>query len=90
MVVADIGAVCFGLVVGWITYRTLRRGPDQTALSDIATIVAAVGGGAVTALFNAASLFGYYAIGLAVGFFGYFGASLRIGGSQEVSKWMGD
>jgi len=71
MSIAESGAVCFGLVVGWVVYRTLRRQADQTQLGDIATVIAAVGGGAVTGLFDSATLFGWYAIGLAVGFFLY-------------------
>ena len=68
---AEIGAGCFGLVIGWIVYRTLRRGPTMSSLSDIATVIGAVGGGAVLAIFKTADLFAAYAIGLAVGFFLY-------------------
>jgi hypothetical protein len=68
---AEIGAGCFGLVIGWIVYRTLRRGPTTSSLSDIATVIGAVGGGAVLAIFKTADLFAAYSIGLAVGFFLY-------------------
>jgi hypothetical protein len=68
---AGIGAVCFGLVVGWMTYRTLVRRTDNVALSHIATVIGAIGGAAVVALFNDKQQFGLYSIGLAVGFFGY-------------------
>lgn len=71
MLVQSIGAVAFGVVVGWVTYRTLRRRSSAVELSDIATVIGAVGGAAVTALFQNGDLFGWYAIGLAVGFFGY-------------------
>lgn len=65
------GALCFGLVVGWITYRTLRR-TKTTGLSDISTVVGAVGGAAVLSLFPAESnAFGAYSVGLAIGFFAY-------------------
>ena len=65
------GALCFGLVVGWITYRTLRR-TKTTGLSDIATVVGAVGGAAVLSLFPAeTNAFGAYSVGLAIGFFAY-------------------
>jgi len=69
--VGAIGALCFGLVIGWITYRTLRRRADSVALSDIATVIGAVGGAAVTGLFKDEVLFGAYCIGLAIGFFLY-------------------
>jgi len=90
------GAFCFGLVVGWITYRTLRR-TKTTGLSDISTVVGAVGGAAVLSLFPAETdAFGAYSIGLAVGFFAY----LIVAGIVEVkaatnpalkptSKWLG-
>jgi uncharacterized membrane protein YeaQ/YmgE (transglycosylase-associated protein family) len=86
MIVSDIGAVCFGLVIGWITYRTLRRREGPVALSDIATVLGAVGGGAVAAIFDNPKIFGYYAIGLAAGFFGY----LIIGSLFADHGWMGD
>ena len=66
--VMSIGAFCFGVVIGYITYRTLVR-KDDTSISDIAAVVAAVGGAAVTQLFDPASgdIFGWYAIGLLAG-----------------------
>jgi hypothetical protein len=71
MGVPEYGAICFGIVVGWVTYRTLRRSGETVALSNIATVIAAVGGGAVTGLFNSPELFGYYSMGLTGGFFAY-------------------
>src|SRR5262249_54992655 len=65
------GAFCFGAVVGWVTYFTMRYSQAH-ALSDIAVVIGAVGGAAVLALFPAQSeLFAAYGIGLAVGFFAY-------------------
>jgi len=90
MDVIAIGAVCFGLVIGWVTYRTLRRREGAAALSDIATAIGAVGGAAVTALFNSAALFGLYSIGLAVGFFAYFVIGLFVYGKDQAGAWMGD
>jgi ABC-type Co2+ transport system permease subunit len=71
MTVEVLGAICLGVVIGWITYRTLRRQGETVAVSDIASVVGAVGGAAVTALFATKELFGWYSIGLAVGFFLY-------------------
>lgn len=84
----ELGAALFGLVVGWVTYRTLRRNAASVGLSDIATVVGAVGGAAVTALFDEA-LFAWYSIGLAVGFFGYLFVALRLEGPKKTSAWMG-
>jgi len=67
----SIGAFCFGVVIGWVTYRTLRRSNETVALSNIATVIGAVGGAAVTALFREAGPFAWYCIGLAIGFFAY-------------------
>ena len=64
-----IGAICFGVVIGWITYRTLHLRKDDVGLSDIATVIGAVGGAAVTGLFKSENLFAAYCIGLAAGFF---------------------
>ena len=87
MTVNDLGPLCFGLVVGWITYRTLRRREGNPAISDIATVIGAVGGGTVVVLFKDATLFAWYSIGLAVGFFLYFIIMLFIEGKQ-ASDWM--
>jgi uncharacterized membrane protein YeaQ/YmgE (transglycosylase-associated protein family) len=71
MDITSVGAILFGVVVGWITYRTLRRAKEGAALSDIAAVIGAVGGAAITGLFDSETLFAWYAIGLFVGFFGY-------------------
>jgi len=67
-------AFCFGLVVGYITYRTLARTTAKASIADLATVIAAIGGGTVTMLFGGAdgNMFGLYAIGLAVGLLLYF------------------
>jgi uncharacterized membrane protein YeaQ/YmgE (transglycosylase-associated protein family) len=91
-----IGAACFGVVIGWITYRTLRRS-TTTGLSDIATIIGAVGGAAVLSLFPSESdKFAAYCIGLAIGFFAYMIVSGIIDvkaannpGLKSVSEWLG-
>ena len=68
-----IGAGAFGAVVGWYVYYINRWRKDDVQLSDIVTLVGAIGGAAVLALFPAKSdLFGAYGIGLAAGFFLYF------------------
>jgi hypothetical protein len=86
MFVDAAGAFCFGLVIGWVTYRTLRRTGETVPVSSIASVVGAVGGAAVTGLFHG-HLFGWYCIGLAIGFFGYLGlAATRL---KDV-PWLGD
>ena len=85
MDVQIIGALCFGVVIGWVTYRTLRRQGETVAVSNIAAVIGAVGGGAVTGLFTA-DLFAWYAIGLAGGFFLY----LILGHTVfKDSPWLG-
>jgi uncharacterized membrane protein YeaQ/YmgE (transglycosylase-associated protein family) len=91
-----IGALCFGLVVGWVTYRTLRRS-QTNGLSDIATIIGAVGGAAVTSLFPAGGeMFASYCLGLAIGFFAYLIAagiitvkSAENPALKPVNEWLG-
>jgi uncharacterized membrane protein YeaQ/YmgE (transglycosylase-associated protein family) len=82
------GAIIFGLVIGWITYRTLRRREGAVGLSDIATVIGAVGGAAVIDLFGTPDTFGWYAVGLGIGFFGYLGLALLLEG-KKVTAWMG-
>jgi uncharacterized membrane protein YeaQ/YmgE (transglycosylase-associated protein family) len=87
---SDIGAVLFGVVVGWITYRTLVRRTDPVSLSDIATVIGAVGGGAVVSLFDNEHLFGLYSIGLAAGFFGYLLVFFVLNGRKRTGDVMGE
>jgi uncharacterized membrane protein YeaQ/YmgE (transglycosylase-associated protein family) len=82
-----IGALCFGLIIGWVTYRTLRRQGETVALSNIASVIAAIGGGAITALFKSPDLFGWYSIGLFVGFFGYLALANTL---FKNTPWLGD
>ena len=89
MIAAGIGAVCFGLVVGWVTYRTLAHRADGVSLSDIATVIGAVGGAAVVTIFNDKGLFGFYSIGLAVGFYGYLVVYIVLNGRAKAGTIMG-
>jgi hypothetical protein len=92
----ETGALAFGVVIGWVTYRTLRRS-TPTGLSDIATVIGAVGGAAVTGLFPAAdSSFGAYGIGLGIGFLFYLITALLINGlaakgsrAAVANEWLG-
>jgi len=73
------GAMCFGAVIGWVTYFTMRYKSDHT-ISDITAVISAIGGAAILALFSREShLFSAYAIGLAIGFFGYVLILLLLG-----------
>jgi hypothetical protein len=82
------GAFAFGLVVGWFTYFVNRHRKEDVSLSDVATIIGALGGAAVLALFPAKSvLFGAYGAGLAVGFFAYFLVLVLIVLSQRGNQW---
>ena len=86
IVLGLIGAGCFGIVLGWITYSTLRR-LERRALTDLTSIVGVLGGAAVTALFPIKSgAFGAYCIGLAIGFFAY----LITAKSPRAPDWLGD
>jgi hypothetical protein len=90
MSAAEVGSVLFGVVIGWVTYRTLARRAGAVALSDIATVLGAVGGGAVLAIFDDDHLFGLYAIGLAIGFFAYLALFFAINGKKAGGRVMGD
>ncbi|HMK96179.1 MAG TPA: hypothetical protein VK425_01470 [Acidimicrobiales bacterium] len=86
MLIDKIGAVCFGLVIGWVTYRTLRRSPTRAKVSDIASVVGAVGGAAVTTVFPKGDLFGWYSVGLAAGFFLYLLLGVTV---LRETSWLG-
>jgi hypothetical protein len=85
-----IGTICFGLLIGFITYRTLIRTTASASISDLATVIGAVGGGAVTAIVKPhTSLFGWYAIGLLVGFVAYGLLYIHTHSVKEYAKVMG-
>ena len=74
------------MVIGWVTYRTLRRSKEAVAISDIASVIGAVGGAAVTGLFDDAQLFAWYCIGLFAGFFSYLVVGVTV---LKDSDWLG-
>jgi hypothetical protein len=68
-----IGAGCFGAILGWYLYYINRYRTGLVDFGDIITILGAIGGAGVLALFpSGTDMFGTYGIGLAVGFFGYY------------------
>jgi len=68
-----LGALSFGALIGWYVYYINRYRKADVQFSDITTLVGVIGGGSITALFDAkGTMFGAYGIGLALGFFGYF------------------
>jgi hypothetical protein len=87
MSIEFVGALAFGVVIGWVTYRTLRRAGETVALSNIATVLGAVGGAAVTAIFDSRELFAWYSVGLAVGFFAYLILANTV---FKGVDWLGD
>jgi hypothetical protein len=86
MSVEIIGALCFGIIIGWVTYRTLRRQGETVALSNIASVLAAIGGGAVTGLFKTPEIFSWYSIGLFIGFFSYLILGITV---LPKNSWLG-
>lgn len=91
----DFGPFSFGLVIGWITYRTLRRRAGEVAIGDIAAVIAAVGGATIVGIFKGAA-FDSYCIGLAVGFFLYLIVGMTMDKNPASStgggagSWMGE
>jgi hypothetical protein len=86
----DTGPLVFGVVVGFVTYRTLIRTTQKTSIGDLATIITAIAGGAITKLFGADQRsFAWYAIGLACGLAIYFLIYLKMNGRKKTAKVMG-
>lgn len=88
--VVSIGAFCFGVTVGYIAYRTLVR-TERSAVSDLTTVVSAVGGAAVTGLFRPqqGDAFGWYSIGLLSGMAVFFVLFLLMNGKAATATFMG-
>jgi len=54
-----VGAFLFGMVIGWFVYFVNRHRTEEVKLADVATLVAAIGAGAILVLFPAGTdLFG--------------------------------
>ncbi|GHD55429.1 hypothetical protein GCM10017083_34340 [Thalassobaculum fulvum] len=88
--VFSIGPFFFGVVIGFITYRTLRH-TKNSGISDLATVIGAVGGGTVLTLFQTGTdRFDSYAIGLAAGFFAYLAIALLLAGRDKTATFLGD
>jgi len=85
----QVGAACFGIAVGYITYRTLARTTDKAAISDLGAVVSAIGGAAVTGLFTpGTSLFAWYSIGLLAGMALFFVIFGKLNGLQRLAAVM--
>jgi hypothetical protein len=90
---ALLGAGGFGAVIGWYVYYLNRYRKADIQLSDLVTVIGAIGGAAILALFPAKSdLFGAYGIGLFAGFFGYLlTLALMVRGSEKFTiEWFLD
>lgn len=85
------GAACFGSVIGYITYRTLARTTDKASITDLASVIGAIGGGTVTVVYGPAdgTLFALYSIGLVIGMVLYLIASLLIRGKTATGGVLG-
>lgn len=98
--IKSIGALAFGMIIGWYVYYVNRYRKGDVQFSDITTLVGAIGGGALLKLFDPADatkaisqeLFGWYGLGLAVGFFGYFLVLIALVNRSEnfFSDWFLD
>lgn len=67
-----LGALCFGVIIGWYVYYINRYRKADVEFSDLVTVIGIIGGGAVLSLFQPETdLFGAYGVGLFCGFFGY-------------------
>ena len=80
------GALAFGLVVGWVTSSTLRRA-KRDGLTDISTVIGAIGGAAIVGLFaKETGAFGVYCVGLAIGFWWYIHRAMQ----ANAPDWLGE
>lgn len=86
------GAFWFGVVIGYVTYRTLQHKKDS-AISDIAAVIGAIGGSAIVSLIPGNTpQFDDYAFGLAIGFFSYLLISLLVAARMGAAgkNFLGD
>ena len=85
----QVGAACFGIAVGYMTYRRLVRSTENAALSDLVALAGAIGGAAVTGLFApGTTLFAWYSIGLLAGMALFFVIFGRFNGLRHLAAVM--
>lgn len=76
MTISEYGSLGFGTVIGWYVYYINRYRKSDVQISDITTLIGAIGGAAIMVLFKGSGtggeLFGAYGVGLAIGFFSYY------------------
>jgi hypothetical protein len=83
-----LGAGGFGAILGWFLYYTNRYRKADVQLTDLVTVIGALGGAAIMALFPAKTdLFGAYGIGLFCGFFGYFVTLMILVATSPSFDW---
>jgi hypothetical protein len=87
MFIVGLGATLFGFAIGIIVYRILRHRSGTHELSDLIALAGAIGSAVVFAFINEV-LFGWYSIGLVIGFFAYFAAGMILYGKQELQIWL--
>ncbi|HZT99096.1 MAG TPA: hypothetical protein VFA10_05520 [Ktedonobacteraceae bacterium] len=87
MFIAGLGAICFGLTVGWMAYQVLRNRSGASWLSDLIALLGVIAGAGVLAIFRNEAIFGWYAIGLIIGFFAYLAVGVIQQGRQRVQLW---
>ncbi len=87
MFIVGLGAMFFGLIVGWIAYRILRHQSGPSWLSDLIALFGIIAGAAALAFFRDETIFGWYAVGLVIGFFAYLAVGVALYGKQEVQPW---
>ncbi len=63
-----VGAASFGTVVGWMAHVTLAQARTVN-VKWLVSMIGALAGGAIIAIFSDKLLFGAYSVGLAVAFF---------------------
>jgi hypothetical protein len=90
MFIDGLGAFFFGITVGWIAYRILRRKATAYGFSDLIAILGIIGGAAVLALFRSDISFGWYSVGLILGFFAHFAVGVILLDKLNVQSWQAE
>jgi hypothetical protein len=85
----QVGAVCFGIAVGYLTCRMLARNTERVVISDVTAVAGVIGGAAVTGLFvPGTSVFAWYSIGLLAAMALFFVIFGRLNGWQHLATVM--
>lgn len=88
-IIPPIGALCLGIVMGWLVRYFIRRFEGYTP-QTLSSVVSIIAGGLIIKVFEAdKTVWWFYPIGLFLGFVFYTVVVIKYGGTKEPGTLFG-